>query len=280
MLTAIKTLMGGPLRHAERQRAKDRAEERTYWRQRLERMLREEYGVAMHPVQSDESLLPSGELVASIQQANKTGADVFFASGYRASILLLEDLRDHGFDPRSFERILDFGVGVGRLIRHFYAFAAELHGCDVTEPVVREVERQLGGRVRTNVLTTEPVLPYPDQYFDFVWANSVFTHIPHDKAAGWASELRRVVRPGGCLIVTAYGSNRYLGHLSERSFDEIQKLGVYEWGDRTVRDHHAYYTTTALRRFWSEYFDVLEIRDQFKDQDHVIMRRRAGESIG
>jgi hypothetical protein len=36
----------------------------------------------------------------------------------------LESLDAHGFDPRRFQRVLDFGVGLTRLIRHYYPFEA------------------------------------------------------------------------------------------------------------------------------------------------------------
>jgi peptidoglycan/LPS O-acetylase OafA/YrhL/SAM-dependent methyltransferase len=42
-------------------------------------------------------------------------------------------------------------------------------------------------------------LPYPDASFDLVYSISVVEHIPNDRAA--VSEMLRVTRPGGCVIV-------------------------------------------------------------------------------
>ena len=48
-------------------------------------------------------------------------------------------------------------------------------------------------------------LPYPDSYFNLVYATSVFTHIG-EHWSDWLLELHRVVEPGGLLIATFLGS--------------------------------------------------------------------------
>ena len=50
--------------------------------------------------------------------------------------------------------------------------------------------------------TSEFVFPYEDDQFDFVAANSVFTHLLPDAAANYVREAGRVLRPGGIACTT------------------------------------------------------------------------------
>jgi predicted SAM-dependent methyltransferase len=45
-----------------------------------------------------------------------------------------------------------------------------------------------------------------DESFDFVYAQSVFTHIPLELQKPWIMELRRILRPEGMLICNVIGS--------------------------------------------------------------------------
>ena len=58
---------------------------------------------------------------------------------------------------------------------------------------------------RTNNL--EPPLDFPSDYFDVCYNFSVFTHSSDSVQLEWASELKRVLKPGGLLISTTHGKN-------------------------------------------------------------------------
>ena len=248
--------------------------EREYWSQRMESWYRDKYSLELDSMQDDPGQVPSLELITEIQRKGKAEPNTFLASGQRTVLEYLEELNDHGYDPRDFERILDFGVGLGRLLRHYFPFPAELHGCDVTEKVVNYSQGIYGQRARIVQSRLTPPLPYEDQYFDYIYANSVFTHIQHDLLPDWIAELARVARPGACVIVTVYGTNRYLGHVPEREFDQrIRQQGYLEWGTGHVKQNCLYATPGKLREWWGSHFEVLEYRPQFKDQDHLVMRR-------
>jgi SAM-dependent methyltransferase len=64
------------------------------------------------------------------------------------------------------------------------------------------------GKFSTNQLA--PPFRYPDESFDFIYARSVFTHLPEDLQLSWMQELRRVLRRGGCVYFTTHG--RPLSH--------------------------------------------------------------------
>lgn len=249
-------------------------DERAYWRERIRDWYREQYGLALHPIQDDASNVPPAELVDAIQKSGKANPDTFLATGARTMLSVLEELRDHGADPRRFERILEFGVGLGRLIRHLYPLPAELHGCDVTDGVVAFTRATHGDRVQLARSELAPPLPYPEAHFDFVYANSVFTHIQTDHLHDWIDELARVTRPGGWVIVSVYGDERYLGHLAERDYDRMRRgPGYLEWGAAVVKQNFLYAREDKLREWWGRRFDVLELRRLFKDQDQLVLRR-------
>ena len=234
----------------------------------------EKYGLKLHPLQNDDSNAPPPWLVTAIQPRARAKPDVFFASGQRLVMLYLRELYDHGFDPRRFERVLDFGVGFGRLLVHYYPFRAELHGCDVTESAVTFAKACYGSRAALARNELAPPLPYQDASFDYIYANSVFTHIQTDRMSAWIDELARIAKPGACVIVSVFGAAHYLSHLSEHEFDRIESgAGFLEFGSSHVRQRLLFATPETHRLWWSPHFEILEQRRHFKDQDHLIMRR-------
>ncbi len=249
-------------------------EEHGYWHARMASWFRDKYALELDPIQSDPARVPPLELVAEIQGKGKALPDAFLATGQRTVMHYLQELDEHGFDPRGFEHILEFGVGLGRLLRHYYPFPARLYGCDVVAKVVEFSQKCYGDRASVVQSQLSPPLPYDDGQFDYVYANSVFTHIQTDTLSEWIAELARITKPGAAVIVSLFSPNRYLGHVTERDFDRmLQHDGYLEWGSSDVRVNCLYATPEKLREWWGAYFEVLELRGHFKDQAHLVMRR-------
>jgi SAM-dependent methyltransferase len=248
--------------------------EREHWRREMRRWYRDEYHLELDPVQDDERNVPPARLVAEIQPRARANPAVFLASGQRLVMSYLRELKDHGFDPRRFERILDFGVGFGRLLLHHYPFPAELYGCDVTDGAVAFASRRHGRRAALVRNELVPPLPYATASFDYIYANSVFTHIQTDTLGAWIDELARIARPGACVIVSVFSASGYLAHLTESEFDRVESgPGYLEFGSRHVRQRLLFATPSVHRRWWSPHFEILEQRTHFKDHDHLVMRR-------
>lgn len=105
-------------------------------------------------------------------------------------------------------RILDWGCGPGRLIRHMGALAGdgvELYGTDYNAATIAWCKSNLPG-IRFNQNSLVPALPYPDNYFDVVYGISIFTHLSEAMHRGWMAELQRVTAPSGVLYLTTQGS--------------------------------------------------------------------------
>ena len=101
-------------------------------------------------------------------------------------------------------RVLDFGCGAGRVLRHLaedLGDDCELHGADIDEPSIEWLETHASPPLHPVLCSEHPGLPHPDGTFDLVYALSVFTHIA-EHWAGWLAELHRVLAPGGLLLAT------------------------------------------------------------------------------
>jgi len=250
------------------------AEERAYWRQILADFYQRQYGLSLHESQSDDSLVPPLDTVAKIQKLNKADPDGFFASGYRAVWTYHTELCDYGAQVDKMQNILEMGVGMGRLIVHYFPFAANLHGCDVTPEAIAWTRSKLGHRVQLQTTGVEPSLPYADGQFDFVYANSVFTHVPCALMDQWAAELRRIIRPGGFLIFSVFDPNHYLRDMTYREFHRRhQAPGCSEWGQDKGVLMMTYMSREQLFRTWGEHFSVLELRQHYREQSHIICQR-------
>ncbi len=128
----------------------------------------------------------------------------FVAIGARAARELVDAATRHG-ERAAFRDILDFGCGCGRVARHMPAFLPGLHmsGVDVDERSVRWCAGHLPGDWRA--IAADPPTALPDGAFDLVYAVSVFTHLSEEQQRDWISELHRLIRTRGLLIVTTLG---------------------------------------------------------------------------
>jgi SAM-dependent methyltransferase len=93
-------------------------------------------------------------------------------------------------------RVLDAGCGSGRTLEELEPFGV-VHGIEL-DPEAAEVARSRGvGEVEIGRLED---LPWEDARFDLITCLDVIEHTPDDRVT--LSELRRVCKPGGWLLVT------------------------------------------------------------------------------
>jgi SAM-dependent methyltransferase len=149
--------------------------------------------------------LPSPRLM--VMTAGTADPDWFLESGRRSADSVRETLAHNGVQVETFRAMLDFGCGCGRVLRHWARLRnTEMHGSDYNLAPIRWCRRALPfARFTNNGL--RPPLPFPDARFDFAYALSVFTHLPPELERTWMAELRRVVRPGGYLLITTHGEH-------------------------------------------------------------------------
>ena len=101
------------------------------------------------------------------------------------------------------DRILDFGCASGRMIRHLDTLpvSCEIWGTDICAELIYWCRQNLSPPFHFATTTTAPHLPFEDQYFNLIYAGSVFTHL-EELAEAWLLELRRILSPNGRLYFT------------------------------------------------------------------------------
>jgi ubiquinone/menaquinone biosynthesis C-methylase UbiE len=96
-------------------------------------------------------------------------------------------------------QVLDVGCGEGRFSAEIARVAASVVGIDVAEEPLRRA-RALHPGLDLRLVNGDGPWPLPDNSFDVVWAGEVIEHVAD--TAGWLSEIRRVLRSGGALLLT------------------------------------------------------------------------------
>ena len=118
---------------------------------------------------------------------------------------MLDIVRASGLTFAAGDRILDFGCGAGRMIRHLQSLAGtcEIWGTDISAKHVLWCKRHMQPPFHFATTTKVPHLPFEDRSFRLIYCGSVFTHID-DLADAWLLELRRILTPDGRLYVTIH----------------------------------------------------------------------------
>lgn len=133
-------------------------------------------------------------------------------------------------------RILDVGCGTGTMLTHLASFG-RAEGVDIDDEAIGYCRERGLENVR---LGEAAALPYEDGTFDLVTALDVVEHLDDDTAA--LREMRRVLRPGGQLLVTV-PAHRFL------------------WGDQDeVNQHKRRYVARELSdRLTESGFDIVRL---------------------
>jgi ubiquinone/menaquinone biosynthesis C-methylase UbiE len=134
-------------------------------------------------------------------------------------------------------RYLDFGSGIGASVKPFHEHMP--HGKLVCADVSAEslaISRQAHGDSVEYEWISYDKLPFHDAEFDGIFACCVFHHIPHENHQQSLRELRRVLKPGGLLMVYEHNPFNPLTVRSVRNcpFDENAVLITSRKLQRTV----------------------------------------------
>jgi SAM-dependent methyltransferase len=186
--------------------------------------------------------------------------------------LLPSDWTWHG------RRVLDFGCGAGRTLRHFAreAQVAEFWGCDIDRPSVDWLKENLSPPFHAwaSPSTPNPPLGLEHGSFDLIYAVSVFTHLT-DNSAQWLLELHRMLKPDGLLIATFMGRWTSEFFAKEPWVEDRVGMNVLcrhrEWdsGGPAVLMSEWW-----VREHWGRAFDIIEIAPQFQNYSWAVMRKR------
>jgi SAM-dependent methyltransferase len=150
--------------------------------------------------------------------------------------------------------VLDLGCGAGEFSAELAAAGTTPVAVDVAAEALRRARERVPGLDARLWADGEP-LPLEDNSVDVVWAGEVIEHVAD--VAPWLSEVRRVLRPRGTLLLTtpdhaprtllglALSPRRFAAHFDPRS------------------DHVRFFSRRTLGALLDDLgFDVAELRSR------------------
>lgn len=156
------------------------------------------------------------------------------------------------------KRILDWGCGPGRIIRHMPKIInnnCEFFGTDYNKKSIDWCSKNLSG-ISFNKNELKASLPYKDNTMDVIYGISIFTHLSEQMHYEWFNELHRVLKPNGILLLSLHGDN----FKSKLTDEELQK---YNEGKLVVRstanEGHRTYAAFHPNAFTEVLFKEVEI---------------------
>lgn len=184
----------------------------------------------------------------------------------------------------SFDTILDWGCGAGRLLTHFtQSDLANVYGADIDHDNLQSC-REKFPFARLFLLPLTPPTSLPEQYFDLIIGISVCTHLSEENQSLWLQELNRISKPGALILLSVQGdaqSALYRENASlirERDSDGFVVKGVNPEINGIIGKADYYLDVIQSRenilKNWGRYFDIVEFLDGFAaNQDLVVLRK-------
>jgi ubiquinone/menaquinone biosynthesis C-methylase UbiE len=167
-------------------------------------------------------------------------------------------------EVRAGDRALDLGCGAGEFTAALARAGADVVGADVAEAALDRA-RSRHPEVEFRLVPFDGPLPFADGSFDLVWSSEVIEHVAD--TARWLSELRRVLLPGGRLLLTTPSHGRLR-----------VALGGVERFSEPLGDHLHLYTKHSLRTLLAE-FDFGEVRVRAVDGPPLLKRMLVARAV-
>src|SRR5260370_4178171 len=125
--------------------------------------------------------------------------------------------------PSNAVKVLDIGAGYGFLeeVIEKKNSKVSVYGIDISSKGIQVLSKRFRGEFKTGVVHK---IPYPDNYFDVVFALELLEHIPPSQVFAAYKEVRRVLKNQGTLIISVplneglrYKKDNPSGHVREYS---------------------------------------------------------------
>lgn len=148
-------------------------------------------------------------------------------------------------------RVLDVGCGEGHFAAALVRYGAEVVAIDVAEQPLRRA-RKRHTAIDVRLVEPEAPLPLEDASFDVVWAGETIEHVAD--SSRWLSEVRRVLRSGGLVLLSTPDH----GPLSRLRLGLSRKAFEAHFDPRS--DHLRFYTRRVLADLLADFgFDDVTV---------------------
>jgi len=156
--------------------------------------------------------------------------------------------------------ICDLGCGPGQIARYLYRQGVETLGVDLSPKMVAEAQR-LNPEIHFHQGDMSS-LPDADNSWGGIAAFYCIIHIPREQVVDALREMKRVLKPGGMLLITF--------HIGE----EIKHID--EWWEKPVNLDFAFYLPDQMESWLKEAgFDLVETLVREPDPEVEVATRRA-----
>jgi ubiquinone/menaquinone biosynthesis C-methylase UbiE len=144
------------------------------------------------------------------------------------------------------EQVLDLGCGDGWMTGEIARLGAQATGIEVAEAALERAIRRHPD-IAFGLAAIDGALPLDDNRFDAVWSSEVIEHVAD--TGRWLSEVRRVLKPQGRLLLTTPNHSRL----------RLLVAGI-ELYSEPLGDHLHLYSRRSLRELLHEFgFTEIEI---------------------
>ena len=187
----------------------------------------------------------------------------YYKGGKESALWIKEKIERH-IDLKN-KRILDWGCGPARIIRHLPEMVGndcQYFGTDYNPVTIKWCSSKIEG-ITFNRNNLNPPMTYVDNSFDVIYGISIFTHLSAKNHESWAAELYRILQKNGILMITSHGQafEEKLTSSEAKRYNE----GKLITRGRAIEGHRVY---TAFQP--PKYMKNLLESKGFKIMDHLI----------
>jgi ubiquinone/menaquinone biosynthesis C-methylase UbiE len=154
--------------------------------------------------------------------------------------------------------ILEWGCGPARIIRHLPGMlgnSCEVYGSDYNVESINWCKKNIED-VYFSTNNLQPPLEFLENFFDIIYATSVFTHLSEEMHFAWLKELKRILKKQGIIFITTHGDNCK----SLLTTDEVKRFNEGNIVIRgNVKEGHRTFAAYQPAQFMRKVFSDVEI---------------------
>ncbi len=155
-------------------------------------------------------------------------------------------------------KILEWGCGPARIIRHLPRLlnkSCEIYGSDYNVESIKWCTKNIHD-IYFSDNNLQPPMGFPENFFDIVYAISVFTHLSEEMHYEWFKELKRILKKNGILFITTHGDN-CKSKLTSGEIKRFEEGKVVIRGN--VKEGHRTFAAYQPAQFMQKLFSDVEI---------------------